>query len=126
MNQKLDPNYKPFPAKDPSIDNPLPQYFGRGRPTPDQYDLLFRDNLHPDCPNYNGDTIGAVSMIVLDVFMKMKVSDGVHLKKSVRRFAQGLKSNLGRWDIRRLMSVSRRSARSSRRHKQSWKRNRKN
>lgn len=50
-NQKENPNYRPFPEKDPRIDNPLPQYFDPGTLTPDSYGLIYRDNVHPDCPN---------------------------------------------------------------------------
>ncbi|KAF7913442.1 hypothetical protein BELL_0064g00130 [Botrytis elliptica] len=51
--QKANPNYRPFPRKDPRIDNPLPQYFDPNTLTPDSYGLIYRDNLHPNCPNCN-------------------------------------------------------------------------
>ncbi|KAI9647664.1 hypothetical protein NHQ30_004049 [Ciborinia camelliae] len=49
--QKENPNYRPFPAKDPRRDDPIPQYFDPGTLTPDSYGLMFRDNVHPDCPS---------------------------------------------------------------------------
>lgn len=57
-DQKEHVNYRPFPAKDPRIDNPLPQYFDPGTLTPDSYGLIYRDNVHPSCPNCN---CGAIS-----------------------------------------------------------------
>ncbi|RAL62872.1 hypothetical protein DID88_004713 [Monilinia fructigena] len=50
-SQKGSPNYRPFPSKDPRIDDPLPQYFDPDSLTPDTYGLIYRDNLHPACPN---------------------------------------------------------------------------
>ncbi|TEY86529.1 hypothetical protein BOTCAL_0006g00090 [Botryotinia calthae] len=50
-------NYRPFPRKDPRIDNPLPRYFSPSTLTPDDYGLINRDNLHPDCPNCTCGTI---------------------------------------------------------------------
>ncbi|TGO25487.1 hypothetical protein BPAE_0079g00340 [Botrytis paeoniae] len=55
--QKDNPNYRPFPRKDPRIDNPLPQYFDPSILTPDDYGLIYRNNLHPDCPNCTCGTI---------------------------------------------------------------------
>ncbi|TGO47730.1 hypothetical protein BCON_0265g00030 [Botryotinia convoluta] len=55
--QKDNPNYRPFPRKDPRIVKPLPQYFDPNTLTPDSYDLIYRDNLHPDCPNCTCGTI---------------------------------------------------------------------
>ncbi|KAF7922357.1 uncharacterized protein EAE97_011099 [Botrytis byssoidea] len=55
--QKDSPNYRPFPREDPRIENPLPQYFDPNRLTPDSYGLIYRDNLHPDCPNCTCGTI---------------------------------------------------------------------
>ncbi|KAF7960193.1 hypothetical protein EAE96_001791 [Botrytis aclada] len=55
--QKDNPNYRPFPRKDPRIDHPLPQYFDPNTLTPDTYGRIYRDNLHPDCPNCNCGTI---------------------------------------------------------------------
>ncbi|CAD6443271.1 69c89a03-5eae-41f9-83be-81a990a603dd [Sclerotinia trifoliorum] len=57
-NEKEHVNYRAFPAKDPRIDNPLPQYFDPGTLTPDSYGLIYRDNVHPSCPNCN---CGAIS-----------------------------------------------------------------
>ncbi|KAB8304022.1 hypothetical protein EYC80_005370 [Monilinia laxa] len=50
-SQKGSPNYRPFPCKDPRIDNPLPQYFDPDSLTPDTYGLVYRDRLQPDFPN---------------------------------------------------------------------------
>lgn len=50
-NQKGSPNYRPFPSRDPRIDLPLPRCFDPGFLTPDTYALVFRDGLHPDCPD---------------------------------------------------------------------------
>ncbi|THV46701.1 hypothetical protein BGAL_0366g00080 [Botrytis galanthina] len=55
--QKDNPNYRPFPREDPRIDNPLSQYFDPNCLTPDSYGLIYRDNLHPDCPNCTCGTI---------------------------------------------------------------------
>lgn len=55
--QKGNPNYRPFPVRDPRIARPLPQYFDPGTLTPDSYGLIYRDNVHPDCPNCNCGTL---------------------------------------------------------------------
>ncbi|KAF5875855.1 uncharacterized protein Bfra_002251 [Botrytis fragariae] len=55
--QKNNPHYRPFPRKDPRIDNPLPQYFDPSVLTPDDYGLICRNNLHPNCPNCTCGTI---------------------------------------------------------------------
>ncbi|KAF7898871.1 uncharacterized protein EAF01_008084 [Botrytis porri] len=55
--QKHNPHYRPFPRKDPRIDNPLPQYFDPSVLTPDDYGLIYRNNLHPNCPNCTCGTI---------------------------------------------------------------------
>ncbi|TGO37988.1 hypothetical protein BHYA_0084g00190 [Botrytis hyacinthi] len=55
--QKDNPNYRPFPREDPRIDNPLPHYFDPNCLMPDSYGLIYRDNLHPDCPNCTCGTI---------------------------------------------------------------------
>ncbi|KAF7868397.1 hypothetical protein EAF04_004929 [Stromatinia cepivora] len=58
-SQKEHVNYRAFPAKDPRVDNPLPQYFDPGTLTPDSYGLVYRDNVHPSCPNCNCGTISS-------------------------------------------------------------------
>ncbi|KAM0135202.1 hypothetical protein ACHAQE_005275 [Botrytis cinerea] len=55
--QTDNPNYRPFPRKDPRIDNPLPRYFSSSTLTADDYGLINRDKLHPDCPNCTCGTI---------------------------------------------------------------------
>ncbi|KAJ8070948.1 hypothetical protein OCU04_001306 [Sclerotinia nivalis] len=60
-SQKERVNYRAFPAKDPRIDNPLPQYFDPGTLTPDSYCLIYRDNVHPACPKCNCGTISSRS-----------------------------------------------------------------
>ncbi|ESZ94143.1 hypothetical protein SBOR_5464 [Sclerotinia borealis F-4128] len=55
--QKEHPNYRRFPVQDPRINNPLPQYFDPGTITPDSYGLIYRDNVHPNCPNCNCGTL---------------------------------------------------------------------